>query len=223
MSFQTRPRGCALRFRRWAQATRRRRLRGALLVQQRLEDVDLHRELADLALGLAARTPRSAPDEPSGPRARPRGTPHARRRSAPAGCPLSRANRSRDSPRSRRITTPSLRRALRRTSRSPTAHFALAYGSLRRALDILPRSVHTGLRDSRHASHHRAGASASHHSHLVAPPPRQLRSLAGATCAHMAGTAVWFARDCTVPARVRLSDWRHRTHSDTPDLLCMSA
>jgi phage/plasmid-like protein (TIGR03299 family) len=31
------------------------------------------------------------------------------------------------------------------------AHFALAYGSLLRALDILRRSIHTRLRDSRHA------------------------------------------------------------------------
>ncbi len=46
----------------------------------------------------------------------------------PAAWPVSRANRSSDSPRNRRKTTPSLRRALQRTS-------LLASGSSLRALE----------------------------------------------------------------------------------------
>ncbi len=63
------------------------------LLQQRLGDVEVERELADIALGLGQAAIR------------------------PAGWPVSLASRSSVSPRKSRRTTSSLRRALQRTSR----------------------------------------------------------------------------------------------------------
>jgi hypothetical protein len=115
------------------------------LVVQRPQDVQIHRQLADLALRLGQptilnrRRPGLQPLTPAGEELL---TPGA----DPPGR-LTRLTRQQI----QRLTAQQAHHDPLLAPRAP-AHFALAYGSLLSALDIpLHCSIHTGLRDSRHA------------------------------------------------------------------------
>jgi hypothetical protein len=103
--------------------------------------------LTDLALGPAQRqvlVRRRTSLQALAPRRQELLTPGA---DAPAGRPVSRARRSRGSPRNKRITTPSLRRALQRTSRSPTARCSVRWTSS--CAPSIPASVTLDMLTSR--------------------------------------------------------------------------